>query len=135
MALLTSNNTVLQINSETAVCPKQWNFQSDLELKDLQCNLVNGAKRFTAGNYGWSGSGSFIYDTGSGLTAADLLAHLKSRVVKPFSGAFGTGAGSITITGTVFINNVNIDAPDGGEVVNVSFSYTGDDDFTVTAGS
>lgn len=128
MALITSNLAVLTINSEVAVCPKSSTFQADLDLKDLQCSASNGTKRFAPGNYGWSGSGTFNYDTAAGLSLNDLLAALKSRTTKTFSLAY---TGGVTITGNVWITNVTSNNPENSEVVEISYTYTGDDDFTV----
>jgi hypothetical protein len=128
MAIITANAAVLNIAGEAAICPKSLTFQADLELKDLQCSASNGFKRSAAGNVSWQGSGSFILDSGSGLSGADVLNAVKNRALIAISLAI---TGGPTITGNAFMTNAQLNIPENNDPIEVSFTYTGDDSFTI----
>jgi hypothetical protein len=129
MAVITSNAGVLLINGESAICPKSITLKMDLELKDLQCSASNGYKRSAAGNVSWDGSLNMVMDSGAGFTAADAMNALKSRVVKTISLAI---TGGFTFTGNAFITNVTNNLPENNDAIDISVSFTGDDEPTIS---
>jgi hypothetical protein len=128
MAIVTSNAAAITIAGESPICPKSIQINIDLELKDLQCSASNGFKRSAAGNVSWGGSANFIMDTGSGLSAADVFNAVKNRTLVAVSVAI---TGGITLSGQAFVTNATVNAPENNDPVEVSVTFTGDDQPTI----
>lgn len=128
MAVITTSAVAMSIGAEVPTCPQSATLKMATELKDLQCSASNGWKRSAAGNKSWEMTLNFALTTDGALTLADIHAAWDAAAVIAVSFAI---TGSITASGDGWITNVDVNAPENNDPVQVSVTITGDDELTI----